>query len=294
MSNEMKAKLKPIIIIVIILVILVAGFFIGKSLLGSRNIPLLDFGNNDTNAMGDYDPLTTDDIFGDTITPEEKDFLATNNTIIPDTTIDETLTNNDSSINLSDSGLYEVNTNNIPDIPPAVSTPNNNTSSAYTYNTDSTVLVTSSNTLTPNNMVMDMTNDVIDDTNQSVRISSFIINYNDRFVATRNNPVLITLAVKAPANAKFAKIRIYARRVDSNYNILSRDLVFYLPKIYVLDGQAQTQFYFAGRTSARGTYLPRGRYLLYAEAEITDANGMSVGKTGRYPLPKWNYVITLQ
>ena len=221
MSNEMKAKLKPIIIIVIILVILVAGFFIGKSLLGSRNIPLLDFGNNDTNAMGDYDPLTTDDIFGDTITPEEKDFLATNNTIIPDTTIDETLTNNDSSINLSDSGLYEVNTNNIPDIPPAVSTPNNNTSSAYTYNTDSTVLVTSSNTLTPNNMVMDMTNDVIDDTNQSVRISSFIINYNDRFVATRTNPVLITLAVKSPAEGKYAKIRVYARRVDNNYNILS-------------------------------------------------------------------------
>ena len=33
MSNEMKAKLKPIIIIVIVLVILVAGFFIAKSII---------------------------------------------------------------------------------------------------------------------------------------------------------------------------------------------------------------------------------------------------------------------
>ena len=293
MSNEMKAKLKPIIIIVIILVILVAGFFIAKSILGSRNIPLLDFGNTDTNTMMEEDPLTTDDIFGDNITPEEKDFLATNNTITPDTNQDEMSFSNDSSINLSDSGLYEVNTNDIPDIPPAVSTPNNSKSSAYTYNTDHTVLVTSSNTLTPNDgMMIDMTNGM--DTNQSVRISSFIINYNDRFVATRTNPVLITLAVKSPVEGRFAKIRVYARRVDNNYNILSRDLVFYLPKIYVLDGQAQTQFYFAGRTSASGNYLPKGRYLLYAEAEITDANGMSVGKTGRYPLPQWNYVITLR
>ena len=293
MSNEMKAKLKPIIIIVIILVILVAGFFIAKSILGSRNIPILDFGNTDTNSMMEEDPLTTDDIFGDNITPEEKDFLATNNTITPDTNQDEMSFSNDSSINLSDSGLYEVNTNDIPDLPPSVSTPNNSKSSAYTYNTDNTVLVTSSNTLTPNDgMMIDMTNGM--DTNQSVRISSFIINYNDRFVATRTNPVLITLAVKSPVEGRFAKIRVYARRVDNNYNILSRDLVFYLPKIYVLDGQAQTQFYFAGRTSANGNYLPKGRYLLYAEAEITDANGMSVGKTGRYPLPQWNYVITLR
>ncbi|MEI0603098.1 hypothetical protein R4K55_02660 [Brachyspira alvinipulli] len=293
MSNEMKAKLKPIIIIVIILVILVAGFFIAKSILGSRNIPILDFGNTDTNSMMEEDPLTTDDIFGDNITPEEKDFLATNNTITPDTNQDEMSFSNDSSINLSDSGLYEVNTNDIPDLPPSVSTPNNSKSSAYTYNTDNTVLVTSSNTLTPNDgMMIDMTNGM--DTNQSVRISSFIINYNDRFVATRTNPVLITLAVKSPVEGRFAKIRVYARRVDNNYNILSRDLVFYLPKIYVLDGQAQTQFYFAGRTSASGNYLPKGRYLLYAEAEITDANGMSVGKTGRYPLPQWNYVITLR
>ena len=289
MSNEMKAKLKPIIIIVILLVILVAGFFITKSILSSNNIPILDFGAANTNDMPE-DTLTTDDIFGEDITPEEKDFLATNNTILTDNNTNTKSTNKDSSINLTDNGLYEAGNNlDIPDIKPPVSKPNSG-SSAYTYNTENTVLVTSSNTLRPNDNMMN----TMSSTETNVRISSFIINYNDRFVATRTNPVLITLAVKSPAEGKYAKIRVYARRVDNNYNILSRDLVFYLPKIYVLDGQAQTQFYFAGRTSAGGKYLPKGRYLLYAEAEITDANGRSVGKTGRYPVPHWNYVVTLQ
>ena len=257
--------------------------------MSSNNIPILDFGAANTNDMPE-DTLTTDDIFGEDITPEEKDFLATNNTILTDNNTNTKSTNKDSSINLTDNGLYEAGNNlDIPDIKPPVSKPNNS-SSAYTYNTDNTVLVTSSNTLRPNDNMMN----TMSSTETNVRISSFIINYNDRFVATRTNPVLITLAVKSPAEGKYAKIRVYARRVDNNYNILSRDLVFYLPKIYVLDGQAQTQFYFAGRTSAGGKYLPKGRYLLYAEAEITDANGRSVGKTGRYPVPQWNYVVTLQ
>ncbi|WP_295157086.1 hypothetical protein [uncultured Brachyspira sp.] len=291
MSNEMKSKLKPIIIIVILLVILTAGFFIARSILSSNNIPILDFGDTETNNMTD-DIITTDDIFGDDITPEEKDFLATNNTILPDDDTNIKPMDKDSSINLSGSGLYEAeNNNDIPDIPNPPK-PNNSGSSAYTYNTENSVLVTSSNTLRPDNNTADMTDTVSYSTN--VRISQFIINYNDRFVATRNNPLLVTLAAKSPAEGKYAKIRVYARRVDNNYNILSRDLVFYLPKIYVLDGQAQTQFYFAGRTSARGNYLPRGRYLLYAEVEITDANGRVVGKASRYPVPQWNYVVTLQ
>ncbi|WP_295159975.1 hypothetical protein [uncultured Brachyspira sp.] len=290
MSNEMKAKLKPIIIIVILLVILTAGFFITKSILSSSNIPVLDFGYSETNDMPE-DTITTDDIFGDDITPEEKDFLATNNTILSDkNTNTQPADNKDDYINLSNNGLYEsYNNNDIPDIPP-VPKPNGGRSSAYTYNTENTVLVTSSNTLRPDNNISASASSV----NTNVRISSFIINYNDRFVATRTNPVLITLAVKSPAEGRYARIRVYARKVDNNYNILSRDLVFYLPKIYVLDGQAQTQFYFAGRMSAGNRYLPKGRYILYAETEITDENGVSVGKTGRYPVPQWNYVVTLQ
>ncbi len=281
MPSEIKSKLKPFIIILIVVIILVAGFFITRSILNSKNIAFLNFeatnGIESNNFNNDTEDNSLEDIFGDNITKEDMDFLATNNTIVlSDTNVNTNVSNTNSSIQLDDNGLYEVNTNNIPDIPPAK--PRFNTfskaDSPYVYDNTS---VNVSNA-------------------QNVRISSFIINYNDRFVASRSNPLLITLAIKTPPQGKFAKIRVYARRIDDNYNILSRDLIFYLPKIYVIDGQTQTQFYFAGRTSstAGANYLPRGRYILYAEAEITDINGRNVGKTGRYPLPRWNYIITLR
>lgn len=290
MPNEIKAKLKPVIIILIILIVLVAGFFITRSVLNSNNVALLNFESNngiDSNDFNNDIPegaTDLDDIFGENLTKEERDFLSTNNTItLTDTNDITNIINTNSFIPLDDNGIYEVNTNNIPDIRPAK--PNVNTfpktDSPYVYDNTS---VSPTSTETANIQTQD------------VRISSFIINYNDRFVASRNNPLLITLAIKTPPQGRFARIRVYARRIDDNYNILSRDLIFSLPKIYVIDGQTQTQFYFAGRTSSTSgaNYLPRGRYILYAEAEITDANGRSVGKTGRYPLPRWNYIITLR
>lgn len=277
MPSEIKSKLKPFIIILIVIIIIVAGFFITRSILNSKNIAILNFeatnGIESNNFNNEIEDNSLDDIFGDNLTKEERDFLSTNNTIVLS---DTNIVNTNSSIQLDDNGLYEVNTNNIPDIPPTK--PKVNTfpkkDSPYVYDNSSA--------------------DAVD--TQNVRISSFIINYNDRFVASRSNPLLITLAVKTPSQGKFARIRVYARRIDDNYNILSRDLIFYLPKIYVIDGQAQTQFYFAGRTSSTSgaNYLPKGRYILYAEAEITDANGRNVGKTGRYPVPRWNYIITLR
>ena len=288
MPNEIKAKLKPIIIILIIIVVLVAGFLVTRSILNSGGVSFLNFKSTngvesnefDTNDIPE-DNTNLDDIFGENLTKEERDFLSTNNTItLIDTNDITNIINTNSFIPLDDNGIYEVNTNNIPDIRPAK--PNVNTfpktDSPYVYDNASTVPATETvNT-------------------QNVRISSFIINYNDRFTASRSNPLLITLAIKTPPQGRFARIRVYARRIDDNYNILSRDLIFSLPKIYVIDGQTQTQFYFAGRTSSTSgaNYLPRGRYILYAEAEITDANGRSVGKTGRYPLPRWNYIITLR
>ena len=291
MPNEIKAKLKPIIIILIIIVVLVAGFLVTRSILNSGGVSFLNFKSTngvesnefDTNDIPE-DNTNLDDIFGENLTKEERDFLSTNNTItLVDTNDITNIINTNSFIPLDDNGIYEVNTNNIPDIRPAK--PNVNTfpktDSPYVYDNASTVPATET---------------AIAQNNQNVRISSFIINYNDRFTASRSNPLLITLAIKTPPQGRFARIRVYARRIDDNYNILSRDLIFSLPKIYVIDGQTQTQFYFAGRTSSTSgaNYLPRGRYILYAEAEITDANGRSVGKTGRYPLPRWNYIITLR
>ena len=276
MPIEIRAKLKPFIIILIIITILVAGFFITRSFLNNKRFEAVSGIDSESFNNEIESDTTIDDIFGDNITKEEKDFLSTNNNIAPIDTNAAIDTNSlPYPIQLDNNGLYEVNTNNIPDIAPTK--PKVNTfpkkDSPYVYdNTSSTV------------------------DNQNVRISSFIINYNDRFIASRSNPLLITLAVKTPPQGKFARIRVYARRIDDNYNILSRNLIFSLPKIYVIDGQAQTQFYFAGRSSyiAGASYLPKGRYILYAEAEITDINGRSVGKTGRYPLPKWNYIITLR
>ncbi|WP_288299453.1 hypothetical protein [uncultured Brachyspira sp.] len=276
MPIEIRAKLKPFIIILIIITILVAGFFITRSFLNNKRFEAVSGIDSESFNNEIESDTTIDDIFGDNITKEEKDFLSTNNNIAPIDTNAAIDTNSlPYPIQLDNNGLYEVNTNNIPDIAPTK--PKVNTfpkkDSPYVYdNTSSTV------------------------DNQNVRISSFIINYNDRFIASRSNPLLITLAVKTPPQGKFARIRVYARRIDDNYNILSRNLIFYLPKIYVIDGQAQTQFYFAGRSSsiAGDSYLPKGKYILYAEAEITDINGRSVGKTGRYPLPKWNYIITLR
>lgn len=282
MPNEIKTKLKPVIIILLILIAAVAGFFIVRSILNSKGMPNLDFPETNTTETTD---TTIDDIFGEDITQEEKDFLSTNQTIDP-TTTETNINTNNNGIALTDDGLYEANNNNnIPDIAPEPTKKPSSGSSAYIYYTTGTVVVE------PN-----MGNNQTFNNNQSVNISSFIINYNDRFVASRSEPLLITLAVKTPPQGKFARIRFYARRIDDNYNILSRDLIFYLPKIYVIEGQAQTQFYFAGRKSplSGGQYLPKGRYLLYAEAEITDSNGMPVGKTGRYPQPQWNYVITLK
>ena len=281
MPIEIRAKLKPFIIILIIITILVAGFFITRSFLNNKRFEAVSGIDSESFNNEIESDTTIDDIFGDNITKEEKDFLSTNNNIAPIDTNAAIDTNSlPYPIQLDNNGLYEVNTNNIPDIAPTK--PKVNTfpkkDSPYVYdNTSSTV-------------------DNQTAYNQNVRISSFIINYNDRFIASRSNPLLITLAVKTPPQGKFARIRVYARRIDDNYNILSRDLIFSLPKIYVIDGQTQTQFYFAGRTSSTSgaNYLPRGRYILYAEAEITDANGRSVGKTGRYPLPKWNYIITLR
>ena len=281
MPIEIRAKLKPFIIILIIITILVAGFFITRSFLNNERFEAVSGIDSESFNNEIESDTTIDDIFGDNITKEEKDFLSTNNNIAPIDTNAAIDTNSlPYPIQLDNNGLYEVNTNNIPDIAPTK--PKVNTfpkkDSPYVYdNTSSTV-------------------DNQTAYNQNVRISSFIINYNDRFIASRSNPLLITLAVKTPPQGKFARIRVYARRIDDNYNILSRNLIFYLPKIYVIDGQAQTQFYFAGRSSsiAGASYLPKGRYILYAEAEITDINGRSVGKTGRYPLPKWNYIITLR
>ena len=226
MPNEIKTKLKPVIIILLILIVAVAGFFIVRSILNSKGMPNLDFPETNTTETTD---TTIDDIFGEDITQEEKDFLSTNQTIDP-TTTETNINTNNNGIALTDDGLYEANNNNnIPDIVPEPTKKPSSGSSAYIYDTTGTVVVE------PN-----IGNNQTFNNNQSVNISSFIINYNDRFVASRSEPLLITLAVKTPPQGKFARIRFYARRIDDNYNILDQ-ITF--DKTYLI---YRLMFYFDG------------------------------------------------
>ena len=243
------------------------------------------FTNNDVeNGMfDDFDSSTTmsnegvtsdlDDIFSETITEDDKVFL------------DKTLDNSDENV------IYEKE--------PNVSKPKKVVPLATNKKVD---LVVEKPMTNAKKIAIDSefqgqyenkSPDVAVKSVNKTKIASFILNYNGNLTATRRNPMFITLVVKAPEEALFTSIRVYARRLSSNNKILSRTLIFSLPKIYVVNGQSQTQFYFNGRTSAN-KFLPKGRYLLYAEAQVVDAKGNSVGNTGRYALPKWQQVINIR
>lgn len=274
-----KSKIKPIIIIILVLAVCVTAFFIIRNVMNNKKIEaVMDFGMSETETDIPEDTTTLDDIFGDTLTNEDKMFLDSTNQIVTNTMSNSMMLSNDMAT--SSSNTIKIANGN------------------GQFETSVDVTVNSTNK-SPQKAVVNTfpykdSPYVYDSQNmQKARISSFIINYNDGLTATRTKPLFITLIINAPENARFARIRVYARRLANNNAILTRDLVFALPKIYVVNGQSQTQFYFAGKTT-NGQYLPKGRYLLYAEAEITDAYGNSVGKTGRYPLPKWNYVINLK
>lgn len=278
MSTKTTSKMKPIIIIVIILILAIAAFFITRSIINVRNMKAaLDFGTSETDIP--EDTTTLDDIFGGSLTNDNMTFSALSNQ------------NNVATNDNIESNSMEFEDNTI--------SPTNNIELANGNGQfEAPVDVTTNVVVAPKKAIVNTfpykdTPYVYVKKEGKVRISSFILDYNKTRVATRNNPLLITLIMNAPKEARFARVRVYARRLSSNNTILTRELVFSLPKIYVINGQSQTQFYFAGRTT-RGYYLPKGRYLLYAEAEITDSDGNSVGKTGRYPLPKWNYIITLK
>lgn len=128
---------------------------------------------------------------------------------------------------------------------------------------------------------------------QKAFIEYFIVDYNKRFYTTVANPILLTLVCKAPPKAAFTMVRVYARRLASDNTILSRDLIFYLPKIYVVSSRSQTQFYWAGKDN-KGKFLKKGRYILYAEFELFDSEGNVIAQTGRYPEPKWDYIVTFK
>lgn len=123
-------------------------------------------------------------------------------------------------------------------------------------------------------------------------ITSFII---DSRIATKEKPTFITLAMTAPSEeAVYFKIRVYARKLNKENEPVTRQLIFALPKVYVINGQGQTQFYWGGRTFMSQKYVAKGRYILYAEVEAFNKKHERVGVAGRYSMPKFENVITLK
>lgn len=273
----MKNKKILIILIIVIVFTTAAGIFFITRNLNKPNISddtTFDFEEDTEIATNNLN-----EIFGENLSEEDKMFLTTtnasqtNNFVIKETDTNTVITSsikipNDKQI-VNGNGQFEEPS------PVVINKKTTPAKPAASYKAATSINYSSSSYAKP------------------VRISSFILDYNMTKTASRANPLLVTIVTKALENARFLKIRVFARRLSQNNEILSRDMVFSLPKIYVVDGQSQTQFYFAGRTSA-GKYLQKGRYLLYAEVEVVDANGKSVGKAGRYPLPKWDYIITLK
>lgn len=114
----------------------------------------------------------------------------------------------------------------------------------------------------------------------------FVFNQDKDLLATPRKPLYITLAVQAPLRAKHARVEFYAENLGSGK--VSR--IFALPRVKVVDGRAQVQFYWAAKAFRKG-YLPKGRYRLSARVVATDARGNVVWKTSRYPEPQDRYWV---
>jgi len=283
----MKKYMKIAIVTVIILALSIGGFFIGKSFIDG-NVAIedmfIDEFETDTSILSE--DTTLDDLLGDDVTDEDLAFLKSDPEMFKDSTMEsDALAMKSNELNMQTNARAMEND--------ALTMENMQNSVLATEQKDMIEKPKTRNTVSQFETV-DMTPYIppipIQD---AVRLSAIILNYNDTLVTSRANPILVTIVLKAPENALFTSVRVYARRLSRNNEILSRTPVFRLPKIYVIDGQAQTQFYFSGRTT-QNTFLPKGRYLLYVEAQVTDKLGNSIGNTGRYPLPQWKQVITIK
>ena len=295
----MKKYIKIAVMTLILLGLSVGGFFAVKSFTSDNvvvNDMFVDEFDKDTNALSEN--TTLDDILGDDVTSEDMAFLKSDPDMFKDSTMESDALAMKSNDLVMQTNVLALETNSL-----SIDS-NNLAMQTNKLNVESNTSTFEKNTITEiprakNDTAgqfekVDMTPYIpaipIED---PVRLSAIILNYNDKLVTSRSNPILVTVVLKAPEEALFTSIRVYARRLSRNNEILSRTPVFRLPKIYVVDGQAQTQFYFSGRTT-QNTFLPSGRYLLYVEAQVTDKLGNHIGNTGRYPLPQWKQVITIK
>ena len=295
----MKKYIKIALVTIILLGLSAGGYFAIKFFTTNNvviNDMFVDEFSKDTNALNE--DTTLDDILGDDVTSEDMAFLNSDPEMFKDSTMESDALAMKSNELAMQTNVLALETNTL------TMKSNEMVVASNKVNMESNTITTSQKTMTEIPRVKNNTAGQFEKEDMTpyvpaipikdpVRLSAIILNYNDKLVTSRSNPILVTVVLKAPEEALFTSIRVYARRLSRNNEILSRTPVFRLPKIYVVDGQAQTQFYFSGRTT-QNTFLPSGRYLLYVEAQVTDKLGNHIGNTGRYPLPQWKQVITIK
>lgn len=107
--------------------------------------------------------------------------------------------------------------------------------------------------------------------------------------ATPRKPIYVTLKVEAPEGAKSFSLRMTAE----NRKTGAETLFFALPKVMVIDGHAQVQFYWSAKKFKAG-YVPKGHYVLNAKLDFKNAGGSVIKRMTVTPQPLAQYTIVVQ
>ena len=105
-------------------------------------------------------------------------------------------------------------------------------------------------------------------------ISTELKFFMDKTIASPRNPSYITIRIETPENVSRVSIKFFAQSLKSN----RKELIFALPELKVINGFAQTQFYFAGRKFKKNLFLPKGNYKIIGEIQCYNSYGKIVEK----------------
>ena len=104
---------------------------------------------------------------------------------------------------------------------------------------------------------------------------------------TPRKPLLITLFITSPKDAKTASVVVMADRIDKK---AKSEQVFRLGKLQVKEERAQTQFYWSAKKLNK-LYVPRGKYKISAAVDFYDKDGKKILSLYQTPQPESKYII---
>ena len=100
------------------------------------------------------------------------------------------------------------------------------------------------------------------------------------------------MILNTAAEGRKAKVNVYARKTGKGNSILSKDLIFTIPEVFLQNGRGQTQFYWAAK-NYRKQFLEKGKYLIVAEIDVMDKKGIKIKRLTHSPKPQGNYLVTV-